>query len=248
MRNIVKIIVSVAAIALSLLLGLNAEKLFVKNLDLVTIPIPNREIEPYTILSEDMFTTKEFTSYLKDFDYAESFSQLDGRMTTSTLAQGLPVPMAFISQSTGFYMDDPKLEIVSVPVMPSQMVGGNVYPGQNINLYVMEKGKTAETSSAPSADPFAGSGENLFQLPTAVQTTAAENSVRKISNLKVSAVLDQYGKDIYVSEKNSPADRYAAILVLAVRPDQTESIVKAAVAAENDPDATKMWVTIANTK
>ena len=124
-KQILKIVLSLAAAGLSLLLGMNAEKLFVKNLGLVTIPVPVREIEPYTVITEDMFTTTEFTGYIKDFDYAVSYSSLDGRMTTGTLAAGLPVPMAFISQAAGFYMDDPKLEIVSVPVAPGQMIGGN---------------------------------------------------------------------------------------------------------------------------
>ena len=124
-KQILKIILSLGAAALSLLLGLNAEKLFVRNLGLVTIPVPNREIEPYTVISEDMFTTTEFTGFIKDFDYAVSYSSLDGRMTTATLAAGLPVPMAFISQAAGFYMDDPKLEIVSVPVAPEQMIVGD---------------------------------------------------------------------------------------------------------------------------
>ena len=119
----------------------------------MTIPIPNTEIEAYTILTDDMFTTKEFTSFIKDFDYAESFAQLDGRMTTSTLAQGLPVPMAFISQSTGFYLDDPKLEIVSIPVNPSQMVGGNVFPGQYINLYVANETPASSASQKNSSQP-----------------------------------------------------------------------------------------------
>ena len=53
-KQILKIILSLGAAALSLLCGLNAEKLFVKNLGLVTIPVPNREIEPYTVITEDM--------------------------------------------------------------------------------------------------------------------------------------------------------------------------------------------------
>ena len=118
-KQILKIILSLGAVALSLLCGLNAEKLFVKNLGLVTIPVPNREIEPYTVIAEDMFTTTEFTGYIKDFDYAVSYSSLDGRMTTGTLAAGLPVPMAFISQAAGFYMDDPKLESMDGYTDPS---------------------------------------------------------------------------------------------------------------------------------
>ena len=71
-KQILKIILSLGAAELSLLCGLNAEKLFVKNLGLLTIPIPNREIEPYTVITEDMFTTTELTGYIKDFDYGKN--------------------------------------------------------------------------------------------------------------------------------------------------------------------------------
>ena len=60
-NKILKTVLSLAAAELSLLLGMNAEKLFVKNLGLVTIPVPVREIEPYTVISGEMFTTAEFT-------------------------------------------------------------------------------------------------------------------------------------------------------------------------------------------
>ena len=71
-KQILKIILSLGAAELSLLCGLNAEKLFVKNLGLLTIPIPNREIEPYTVITEDMFTTTELIGYIKEFDYGKN--------------------------------------------------------------------------------------------------------------------------------------------------------------------------------
>ena len=239
MKQILKIVFSFAAVALSLLLGFNAEKIFVKNLNLVTIPVPNKEIEPYTVLSEDMFTTKEFSGFIKDFDYAESYSSLDGRLTTASLAQGLLVPMAFISQSTGFYMDDPKLEVVSIPLDPGRMVGGNVFPGQYINLYIQQKSAAAEN-------------QTVFE---AAENTLEENSFQnsssgtaKIANLKVSAILDGNGNDIYASDSKITGKTSPAIIVLAVRPDQAKTIVDAAADAGKENSDTIIWVTIANTK
>ena len=238
-KQILKIILSLGAVALSLLCGLNAEKLFVKNLGLVTITVPNREIEPYTVITEDMFTTTEFTGYIKDFDYAVSYSSLDGRMTTATLAAGLPVPMAFISQSTGFYMDDPKLEIVSIPVSPGQMLGGNIYPDQYVNLYIRQKAENSNSSFFSQG--FADS------IPS--QTTEEMNyEIMKISNLKVSAVLDENGNDIYASDSKISGKTHAEILVLAVRPDQAQTVVEAAANAMRDNAETMLWVTIANSK
>ena len=238
-KQILKIILSLGAAALSLLCGLNAEKLFVKNLGLVTIPVPNREIEPYTVITEDMFTTTEFTGYIKDFDYAVSYSSLDGRMTTGTLAAGLPVPMAFISQAAGFYMDDPKLEIVSVPVTPGQMIGGNIYPDQYVNLYIRQK--TANEKSPVFSQGFPDS-------PAAVEYSDDAYGITKISNLKVSAVLDENGNDIYASDGKLSGRNHAAILVLAVRPDQSQTIVEAAADSLAENSNTAVWVTIANSK
>ena len=232
-KQVLKIVLSLAAAGLSLLLGINAEKLFVKNLGLVTIPVPNREIEPYTVITEDMFTTTEFTGYIRDFDYAVSYSSLDGRMTTATLAAGLPVPMAFISQAAGFYIDDPKLEIVSIPVAPGQMIGGNIYPDQYINLYIRQETKASQ-----------GFDDSLAACNSA--DTGYETI--KIQNLKVSAVLDENGNDIYASDGKISGKNHAEILVLAVRPDQTQAIVEAAAAAEIEESGTSIWVTIANRK
>ena len=238
-KQILKIILSLGAAALSILCGLNAEKLFVKNLGLVTIPVPNREIEPYTVITEDMFTTTEFTGYIKDFDYAVSYSSLDGRMTTGTLAAGLPVPMAFISQAAGFYMDDPKLEIVSIPMEPGQMIGGNIYPNQYVNLYIRQKTGAGNTANAswgfPDSSAAAEIAEDAFGFT-------------KISNLKVSAVLDENGNDIYASDGKLSGKNHAAILVLAVRPDQAQTIVEAAADSLRNNSNTIVWVTIANSK
>lgn len=234
-KQILKIILSLGAVALSLLFGFNAEKLFVRNLGLVTIPVPNREIEPYTVISEDMFTTTEFTGFIKDFDYAVSYSSLDGRMTTATLAAGLPVPMGFISQAAGFYMDDPKLEIVSFPVEPGQMIGGNIYPDQYVNLYIRRLSETGADGGFQNDSPFA-------------DDINSRNETVRISNLKVSAVLDGNGNDIYASDSKTSGKSRAEILVLAVRPDQTQTIVEAATAAASEDSGTSIWVTIANTK
>ena len=238
-KQILKIILSLGAAALSLLCGLNAEKLVVKNLGLVTIPVPVREIEPYTVITEDMFTTTEFTGYIKDFDYAVSYSSLDGRMTTGTLAAGLPVPMAFISQAAGFYMDDPKLEIVSVPVAPGQMIGGNIYPDQYVNLYIRQKAGHKDIPNVSSGFP---------DSPAAGDCTDDAYEITKISNLKVSAVLDENGNDIYASDGKLSGKNHAAILVLAVRPDQAQTIVDAAAGSLSVNSQTAIWVTIANSK
>ena len=72
--------------------------------------------------------------------------------------------------------------------------------------------------------------------------------VVKISNLKVSAVLDENGNDIYASDSKISGKTHAEILVLAVRPDQAQTVVEAAANAMKDDSETTLWVTIANSK
>ena len=136
-------------------------------------------------------------------------------------------------------MDDPKLEIVSIPVAPGQMIGGNIYPDQYVNLYIRQKAGNSNAS-------FYSQG---FADSISSQTMEAPNyEVMKISNLKVSAVLDENGNDIYASDSKISGKTHAEILVLAVRPDQTQTIVEAATDATMENSDTALWVTIANSK
>ena len=77
---------------------------------------------------------------------------------------------------------------------------------------------------------------------------APNYEVMKISNLKVSAVLDENGNDIYASDSKISGKTHAEILVLAVRPDQAQTVVEAAADAMRDDSDTTLWVTIANSK
>ena len=61
-------------------------------------------------------------------------------------------------------------------------------------------------------------------------------------------MLDENGNDIYASDSKISGKTRAAILVLAVRPDQAQTVVDAAAnAVKNDSDTT-LWITIANSK
>lgn len=135
-------------------------------------------------------------------------------------------------------MDDPKLEIVSVPVAPGQMIGGNIYPDQYVNLYIRQKTQVKNSS-------YLSQG---FSDSLSSQNSEDDYEIVKISNLKVSAVLDENGNDIYSSDSKLSGKTHAEILVLAVRPDQAQTVVEAAADAMKENSETMLWVTIANSK
>ena len=136
-------------------------------------------------------------------------------------------------------MDDPKLEIVSVPVAPEQMIGGNIYPDQYVNLYIYQISGNKNTSNVSS-----GFAENQVNK----ELSDDDYGITKISNLKVTAVLDENGIDTYASDGKLSGKNHAAILVLAVRPDQAQTIVEAAADSISENSKTTVWVTIANSK
>ena len=61
-------------------------------------------------------------------------------------------------------------------------------------------------------------------------------------------MLDENGNDIYATDGKISGKTHAAILVLAVRPDQAQTVVEAAADAMKDGSETMLWVTIANSK
>ena len=84
--------------------------------------------------------------------------------------------------------------------------------------------------------------------PAAGEYSDDAYEITKISNLKVSAVLDENGNDIYASDGKLSGRNHAAILVLAVRPDQSQTIVEAVADSLLEDSKTAVWVTIANSK
>ncbi|MGB7540267.1 MAG: SAF domain-containing protein [Anaerolineales bacterium] len=98
------------------------------------LPVPVEDIPPYTVLTEKMFELKDFPSALIG-GYANTLSQLTGRMTNSRIPAGLPIPLVLISAPEEYRLADPSLEVLSIPVSPPSTIGGQVRTGDNINIY-----------------------------------------------------------------------------------------------------------------
>jgi hypothetical protein len=98
------------------------------------LPVPLEDIPSYTVLSEEMFELKDFPSALIG-GYAGALSQLVGRMSTSRIPAGLPIPLVLISAPEEYRLADPALEVLSIPVSASSTIGGQVREGDNINIY-----------------------------------------------------------------------------------------------------------------
>jgi hypothetical protein len=92
------------------------------------LPVPLEDIPSYTVLSEEMFELKDFPSALIG-GYAGALSQLVGRMSTSRIPAGLPIPLVLISAPEEYRLADPALEVLSIPVSASSTL---VHPAWGI--------------------------------------------------------------------------------------------------------------------
>lgn len=183
-------------------------------------PVPLQDIPPYTVLTEDMFELKDFPSALTG-GYADTFSQLAGRMSNSRIPAGLPVPLALISAPEEYRLADPSLEVISIPVSPPSAIGGQIKAGDNVNFYRL----------LPPGSQFIPLGSDKPILDSI--TLIAEN-------IPVVMVLGATAKSSDLSESGKVIS--ATTLILAVNDKQRDALLN--LMADISGGAI-MWVTLA---
>jgi hypothetical protein len=70
-------------------------------------------------------------------DYATQPDELTGKITTSRLAAGLPIPARLVAIPSEFRLADADLEVLSLPVTPAIAVGGQIQIGDQVNIYYL---------------------------------------------------------------------------------------------------------------
>ncbi len=93
-------------------------------------------IPPYTLITADMLTEREMPEALRREPVYLRASEVVGKMASVPIpARGL-IYHDFAVPAEDFRLtSDPALEVVSFPVRPEKAVGGQVRPGQRINIY-----------------------------------------------------------------------------------------------------------------
>jgi hypothetical protein len=103
----------------------------------VTVAVAAEQIEPYTVITEDMVNTGEEIRAREARDRAAwEVNQVVGKMSTELLAPGdllTAVNVRPIEEVR--FVEDLGLEIVSFQASVDQLVGGKLRPGHIINLY-----------------------------------------------------------------------------------------------------------------
>jgi Flp pilus assembly protein CpaB len=219
-RRIFEAVIGIALLVIAFILAFLFQQSYKTGVEWQSLPVPVRDIPPYTMLSESMFEWKDFPRALTG-GYANSLNQLVGRISVTLIPSGLPVPLKLVSSPESFRLADPSMEVVSIPISPSSAVGGHVRVGDRVNIYrIVPPGKDI--------------------IPIGSTRAISEPITLIAENIPVVLVLAGDGTpvDFSVSKSNGAA----AILVLAVTPEQLESILN--LIAETKASA-MMWVTLA---
>jgi hypothetical protein len=133
-RRIFEAVVGVILLVVAFVAAYLFQQAYKSGVEYRAFPVPLKDIPPYTVLSEEMFELKDFPSALTG-GYADTLSQLTGRMSNSRIPAGLPVPIALISAPEEYRLADPSLEVLSIPVSPPSAIGGQIKAGDKVNFY-----------------------------------------------------------------------------------------------------------------
>ena len=141
MRISVSFILSIVSLAIAIGLGIMIRDNFVENMDTEFVPIARANIPTYTVVQPEMFTIVEVPR-LPDtqFPIYHRLEDLQGMITTQHVpAQSLAYRRAFSRVESFRLVDQPELEVVSIPVRSDRIAGGILRVGQQINLHRIAK-------------------------------------------------------------------------------------------------------------
>jgi hypothetical protein len=255
MKKVIQIIVAVIAIASSVAIGIWAKNNYLSSVTLVKIPVPKVDIEPYTLLTEAHFVLAEFPSALleKGSAYALTEIELVGKMTTSKLANGLPVAKSLVSSPNDFRLASPDLQVLSIPVTPDMAVGGQVRIGEKVHLYRIVVAPKTQSSFNNQVDPtgrinekeIVGLSEDNNVKVELIATVPIINVLGATGELLGAQDIENYavGDVILPSNDSGQTQKAIAIILVAVPKDKVEDVLRLIGSSTKGGDL--MWVTLA---
>ena len=240
MKRVVQILIAITALAAGIGAAWYGRSTYLNSVVTVQLPVPQTEIQPYTVIAPGMLAWREYPRALisAQHDYATQPEQLVGKISTSTLIAGLPIPVQRVAPPDEFRLAAADLEVVSIPVSPDFAVGGQVQIGDKVNIYRL----TAWEESIPN--PMLTAPMGVFTETVTVPVSAGYpetfTKVELVATVSVVQVLSGDG----LTEANEGEDpQPLQILVLAAPPETALKILElqAATTVGNN----QMWITLA---
>lgn len=246
MKRIFQVIIGLVAIAAGVWGAWYGRTTYLDSVVTIQLPVPKADIDPYTILTPELLAWREYPRALveEQHGYATDPDQLTGKISTSKLVAGLPVPRQLVAVPADYRLAASDLEVVSIPVTPEMSVGGRIKIGDQVNVYRLTAWEeqthiaASETRNAEKADPI----QIIVPLPN---TLAADRpmtftEVELIATVPVVQILSDDG----TSEANDGEEPYPLqILVLAALPEIVQQILEAQAATTVGNNL--LWLTLA---
>ena len=249
MKRIFQIILGLIAIAAGLAGAWYGRSTYLESVVTVQLPVPAQDLEPYTLITPDLLTWRDFPRALvaEQGEYATQPEELTGKITTSMLVASLPVPHRRVASPNEFRLADPTLEVLSLPVAPEMAVGGQVQIGDQVNIYRLTAWEEQtdslialpENALSIDANNIIQVGETLTEtIPTAQPKTFTE--IELIATVPVVQVLSGDG----TAEADNEEEMIPLqILVLAAPPEVAQDILDAQAATTVGNN--QLWITLA---
>ena len=244
MKRIVQFAIAIIAIGAGLFGAWYGRTTYLNSVVSVQLPVPQSEIEPYSIITPDMLAWREYPRALisSQHDYASQPEQLVGKIATSTLLAGLPVPVQRVASPEEFRLAAEDLEVLSLPVSPEVTVGGQVKVGDKVNIYlatVLEGNNGEGIIPAVPADVFTGTLPAHPVMAPGTQITATA-TVHLVATVPVIQILSGDGLDV-AGQGEDPQP--LQILVVAAPPDIAQEIIR--TQAVTTVGNNQVWITLA---
>ena len=194
------------------------------------VAVAVQDIPSYTVITPDM--VKEEVRPAAEAKNAPAYSDVVGRMTTRSIRSG-----AMMSEQNALpveqvrYVADPSLEVISFPARFDETVGGQLKPGQRVNVYGYRSARAGTNrpevrlvaANIPVVDVRASAGQPAARLePTPMRQ---QNNAGGL-----------FGAPAEQTERSDPG----SVVTVAVPPEQALLIVDTLGAQDFNA-----WVTLA---
>jgi Flp pilus assembly protein CpaB len=234
LNRLTQIVIGILAILLAAGAGLYGRSRYLKEVSTFPVPVPIHTIPPYTMLSADLFLLREMPRSMESLPYYQSISDLEGKIATMPLPEGLPVPSSSAISPVGFRLADPNLEVVSIPVEPVSAVGGQIRIGERINLYRIQQ----QDSACTGTDKLTVEEGDFCVEPIAEDVLVVD--VRTSQGVSADAGQNEETDSTFSSSSQT---EQVQILTLAVQPDQVAIILE--TVAQSKKQGGMLWTTLA---
>ncbi len=212
--------------------------------------VPAIEIPPYTIVTPEMFRLRSFPAPMASEPIYRTLDEVNGKIATVTLAPDqLVYRNQLVVQRQFRFTEDERLEVISFPIKPEQAVGGQIKPGEHINLYRLVVQTAPNQAVMSSPDPKVwlsapGAGVELLQADVVVVVVRSTQGSPIVSPPKPKSNSSDITTYDTADTASANTTRPLTILTVAVPPDIAKDILRLAGEA-NSAGRYLLWVSLA---